>query len=267
MNLECRRSMAMHALACTNPVEKVRQVEQLAQAHDRPLNTECVFEARPGRPEKPELVHPRRVPTRGLGDVTGRGMLLHALAHIEFNAINLALDLVVRFNGMPEAFYLDWLKVAQEEALHHTLLCQRLHAYGLSYGDYPAHDGLWQTAEKTKHRLLARLALVPRLLEARGLDVTPGIRQKLCQFGDHESAEVLDIILRDEIGHVAIGNRWFNVVCEQEKLDPILAFEHCLQDHGMPAPRSPFNMSARVEAGFSAQEIEWLMNLQSQQAS
>ena len=259
------RHAALQALVCKNAVEKVRLV--LAIDESLPIGSEAEFSPGVGRPDKPELVHPARVPTRKVSQPVGRGMLLHSLAHIEFNAINLALDLLVRFSSMPEQFYLDWLKVAKEEAYHHTLLCDRLAAYGLTYGDYPAHDGLWQMAEKTKHSLLARLALVPRLLEARGLDVSPAIREKLAAAGDTESAEVLDIILRDEIGHVAIGNRWFNEVCNNELRDPIEAFEHCLREYTAPQPRSPFNFKARAQAGFSEEELAWLMQVELEQSA
>lgn len=259
------RQAALQALACKNSVEKVRLV--LAIDESLPIGGEAVFSPGVGRPDKPELVHPARVPTRKVSQPVGRGMLLHSLAHIEFNAINLALDLLVRFSSMPDQFYLDWLKVAKEEAYHHTLLCDRMMSYALNYGDYPAHDGLWQMAEKTKHSLLARLALVPRLLEARGLDVSPAIREKLAVAGDMDSAEVLDIILRDEIGHVAIGNRWFNEVCNNEQRDPIEAFEHCLREYTAPQPRSPFNFKARAQAGFSEEELAWLMQVELEQSA
>lgn len=259
------RYAALQALVCENAVDKVRLV--LAIDERLPLGRQGHMLPRVGRPAKPELVHPSRVPTRKVSQPEGRGMLLHSLAHIEFNAINLALDLLVRFPTMPEHFYLDWLKVAKEEAYHHTLLCGRLAAYGLAYGDYPAHDGLWQMAEKTKHSLLARLALVPRLLEARGLDVSPAIREKLAVAGDMESAKVLDIILRDEIGHVAIGNRWFNEVCNNENREPIEAFETCLRDYTAPQPRSPFNFKARAQAGFSEDELAWLMQVELEQSA
>ncbi|MDH4395473.1 MAG: ferritin-like domain-containing protein [Limnobacter sp.] len=229
------------------------------------IDGESRLEAAMGRPDAPLLTQPRNVPHGPVSTPKGRGMLLHALAHIEFNAINLALDLIVRFHGMPAEFYLDWLKVAQEEAYHHSLLCERMGAYGIKYGDYSAHDGLWQMAEKTKDSLLARLALVPRLLEARGLDVSPSIRQKLDAAGDSASAAVLDIILRDEIGHVAIGNRWFNELCQQSGVDPISAFENCLEQYLSPKPRSPFNFEARRQAGFSEAELAWLYHLELEQ--
>lgn len=259
------RQAALLALECREPREKVRQVQAIL--FDLRVDTAIQLDPRVGRPDRPELIHPARVPTRKVTQAAGRGMLLHSLAHIEFNAINLALDLLVRFTGMPEQFYLDWLKVAKEEALHHRLLCDRMADYGLCYGDYPAHDGLWQMAEKTRHSLLARLALVPRLLEARGLDVSPAIRDKLAAAGDLQSADVLDIILRDEIGHVAIGNRWFNEVCNNENRDPIEAFEQCLHDYSAPQPRSPFNFEARAQAGFSEEELAWLLQVELEQSA
>ncbi|HEX4842597.1 MAG TPA: ferritin-like domain-containing protein [Limnobacter sp.] len=259
------RQAALHALGMQDPSAKM-----LAVAAIRPefaLDTELMLQPKLGRPSAPVLVHPRHVPTRSVGEAVGRGMLLHALAHIEFNAINLALDVMVRFAGMPKDFYLDWLRVAQEEAHHHGLLCKRMADYGVIYGDYPAHDGLWQMAEKTADSLLARLALVPRLLEARGLDVSPAIRNKLANAGDEASAQVLDIILRDEIGHVAIGNAWFNHQCRLAGMAPIEAFEHCLKAYVAPQPRSPFNFDARAKAGFSEDELAWLMQLEVAQAS
>ncbi len=259
------RHAALRALECKNSIEKVRLV--LAIDDQLSIGNQVEFSPGVGRPDKPELVHPARVPTRKVSQSVGRGMLLHSLAHIEFNAINLALDLLVRFPSMPHQFYLDWLKVAKEEAYHHTLLCGRMAAYGLKYGDYPAHDGLWQMAEKTKASLLARLALVPRLLEARGLDVSPTIRDKLAAAGDTESAEVLDVILCDEIGHVAIGNRWFNEVCNNEMREPIEAFEYCLREYTAPQPRSPFNFKARAQAGFSEEELAWLMQVELEQSA
>lgn len=263
--IQTLRLAALQALECKNSVEKVRLVHAIAE--NLPIGQDGLIESEVGRPDLPELVRPSKVPTRKINQPEGRGMLLHALAHIEFNAINLALDLLVRFPDMPEQFYTDWLKVAKEEAYHHTLLCERLAAFGLNYGDYLAHDGLWQMAEKTKGSLIARLALVPRLLEARGLDVSPAIREKLAASGDLESAKVLDIILRDEIGHVAIGNRWFNEVCNNENRDPIEAFESCLREYTAPQPRSPFNFEARKKAGFSEEELAWLMQVELEQSA
>lgn len=257
------RTLASLALAESDALGKLALVEDMGL--DLCVNPSLRLDACMGRPQEPNLVEPRQVPNRSVQSKEGRGMLLHALAHIEFNAVNLALDAIVRFAGMPQAYYRDWLKVAREEAFHHRLLCKRLADYGLRYGDYPAHDGLWQMAEKTQGSLLARMALVPRLLEARGLDVSPSIRQKLMDAGDLESADVLDIILRDEIGHVDIGNRWYAHLCELHSLNPIAEFERCLAHYAAPQPRSPFNYSARQQAGFSDDEIAWLFQLEKAQ--
>ncbi|GLR27718.1 ferritin-like domain-containing protein [Limnobacter litoralis] len=264
MNEADLRVEASKALAECDPVQKMKRVQSLNL--NGSVDASLTLEPSMGRPLKPVLVSPGKVPTRGLSSPEGKAMLLHALAHIEFNAINLALDIAVRFDSLPLAFYTDWLKVAQEEAYHHALLCDRLKAYGVSYGDFPAHDGLWQMAQRTADSLFARLALVPRLLEARGLDVSPAIRTKLANAGDSESAAVLDVILRDEIGHVAIGNRWFGVLCEQRGLDPVDAFAECLVKYSAPEPRSPFNFPARERAGFSPAELQWLLHLEQSQS-
>lgn len=174
------------------------------------------------------------------------------------NAINLALDAIWRFDGLPDAFYGDWLKVATEEAYHFRLLRDRLATLGYAYGDFPAHNGLWEMAEKTKGDVLARLALVPRTLEARGLDASPPIRAKLAAAGDHESAAILDIILRDEIGHVAIGNRWYRHVCNQRGLDPVRTYAQLAETHRAPRLRGPFNLEARRAAGFEQAELDAL---------
>lgn len=231
------------------------QVDQLtlADTGSRPLPV-----AVPGRPENPRLVSPLEVKHRGLGTAQGRAALIHALAHIEFNAINLALDAVYRFRDLPADFYKDWLKVAAEEAYHFTLLRNHLRSFGYNYGDFTAHNGLWDMAQKTIHDPLVRMALVPRLLEARGLDVTPGIRNKLVSVGDHEAAAILDVILRDEVGHVAIGNHWFAYLCKQRGVNPAETFVTLLQEYDTPCPRPPFNRDARLAAGFEDEELDWL---------
>ena len=185
-------------------------------------------------------------------------MLIHALAHIEANAVNLALDILWRFGGMPERFYLDWLQVAQEEALHFQLLDAHLNSLGFAYGDFAAHDGLWDMAEKTKDSLLARLALVPRTLEARGLDASPAVRNKLISVGDRAGADILSLILRDEIGHVAIGNRWYRHLCAQQGLDHIQTYAELAQRYGAPQLKGPFNLDARRAAGFDEVELALL---------
>jgi uncharacterized ferritin-like protein (DUF455 family) len=212
----------------------------------------------PGRPALPVLVHPSQLQQRAVGTPQGHASLIHSLTHIEANAINLALDIVWRFEAMPEDFYLDWMRVAQEEALHFQLLLAHLNQLKFDYGDFPAHDGLWEMAEKTKGNLLARLALVPRTMEARGLDVTPAIRKRLVSIGDQSGAKILDIILRDEIGHVAIGNRWYKFLCAQGGLEPISSYAALAQDYDAPKLRAPFNLPARRAAGFDEAELAQL---------
>jgi len=211
--------------------------------------------ALPGRPPRPRLVPPSAVPHRSPFTRDGRAALLHAIAHIEFNAINLALDAAWRFAGMPEAFYRDWLRVASEEALHFSLLDAHLRALGHAYGDFDAHDGLWLMCERTKADIVARMALVPRTLEARGLDATPPIQAKLARAGDHAAVAILGIILRDEIGHVAIGNRWYRWLCARAGRDPIVAYEELARQYRAPRPRPPFNLDARRAAGFDGAEL------------
>ncbi len=213
----------------------------------------------PGRPPKPELVPAKAVARRAMHTVEGRAAMIHALAHIEFNAINLALDAIWRFPAMPDAYYVDWLQVAAEESLHFNLLATHLANMGYAYGDFSAHDGLWEMADKTRGDVLARLALIPRTMEARGLDVSPAIRDKFLQAGDHDAAAILDIILRDEIGHVRIGNHWYGWVCEQRSLEPGRAYSKLMADYQLLAPRGPFNLEARRAAGFTDTELAELM--------
>jgi len=206
------------ALTETDVDAKIRQTHDVARRwsegayalnHDAPLLN--VQEA--GRPAHPHLVHPRELPKRGFGTQKGLITMMHAVAHIEFNAINLALDAVHRFRDMPREYYSDWLCVADEEARHFSMVRGYLREYNHDYGDFDAHNGLWEMAEKTATDVLKRMALVPRVLEARGLDVTPGIIEKLKQAEDTEAVAILEIIYRDEIGHVEIGTRWFRHVC------------------------------------------------------
>jgi len=217
---------------------------------------EPVHEA--GRPTRPLLVSPQRLPRRELSHPEGHAALVHALAHIEFTAINLALDAAYRFQGLPADFYADWLKVAAEEAYHFRLLSDHLRGLGHDYGDFAAHAGLWELAVKTAHDPLARMALVPRLMEARGLDATPGIRRKLAGHGDRAGAAILDVILRDEIGHVAIGDRWFRFLCAQRGLEPEATWRTLVFASDVPKPRGPFNVPARLQAGFSPAELAGL---------
>ena len=197
----------------------------------------------------------RQLTRRSPGTVQGRAALLHAIAHIEFTAINLALDHLCRFSGLPEAYYAEWLGVAVEEVRHFRLLRAHLRSYGGEYGDFPAHDGLWQMAEKTAGDALARMALVPRNFEARGLDATPAIRQKFAAAGDDAAARILDIVLADEVGHVAIGDRWFRYLCTLRGLPAEDTFRALLAEYGVPRPQGPLNLAARRAAGFSEAEL------------
>jgi len=259
-NTELRRA-ALHWLEKTEVAIKVAGVRALAQAwHGGQVGFDPAAilsgaEAIPGRPARPELVAPLFVKSRSMRTEEGRAVLIHALAHIEFNAINLALDVIWRFPGMPQAFYVDWLQVASEEALHFSLLEAHLQTQGYAYGDFPGHTSLWEMAEKTKGDILARIALVPRTMEARGLDAAPPVRNKLAQAGDHAAAAILDVILRDEIGHVAIGNHWYGWLCAQRGLDPIATFARLSTEFKAPLMRGPFNMQARRAAGFTDEEL------------
>ena len=209
----------------------------------------------PGRPDQPQLVAPRLVGRRSMVTVEGRAMLIHALAHIEFNAMNLALDAVARFAGMPQRYYADWLAVAAEEAGHFSMLVAHLAVLGHGYGDFPAHDSLWEMVDKTNGDVLARMALVPRTLEARGLDAIPPLRAKLAQAGDMAAAAILDIILRDEVGHVEIGNHWYGYLCGQRRLAPGPTYAALAIAYAAPVLRGPFNLEARRRAGFSEDEL------------
>ena len=209
---------------------------------------------RPGRSGRPTLLHPTKVPRRRINSApAGRVALLHALAHIELNAVDLAVDLVARFAepALPSAFFDDWLQVADEEGKHFLLLADRLTELGAAYGDLPAHDGLWQAAEETAHDLLARLAVVPQVLEARGLDVTPGMIDKLERAGDTASAAILRVIYEEEIGHVAIGRRWYLWLCAQRGLEPQATWQDLVRRHFRGALKPPFNEAARRSAGLT----------------
>jgi len=212
----------------------------------------------PGRPDRPELLNPSQVPRRRLGSEAGRAALVHAIAHIEFNAINLALDAVCRFRGMPARYYQDWISVAADESRHFRMLEHRLASMGAAYGDFPAHNGLWEMAEKTSDSCLVRMALVPRVLEARGLDVTPGMIERLEQAGDEATVAILKIILAEEVAHVAIGSRWFQFLCSAAGKDPDETFLALLESRCPGMVRGPFNVQARLEAGFSRHELEAL---------
>ncbi len=249
---------AVTVLITAAPEDKVQLTHRFATAWRRgdiPSVGQSAPPARPARPGRPELMMPRDVPRRRISrGLKGRCALLHALAHIELNAIDLAWDIIARFTGedLPRAFYDDWLKVADEEAKHHALLASRLAELGGAYGDLPAHDGLWEAAEKTADDLLARLAIVPLVLEARGLDVTPVMIGKLTAVDDPESAAVLQIIYDDEIGHVAIGKRWFDWLAAARGLDPLQSWQDLVRRRFKGALKPPFNDTGRAAAGFSA---------------
>ncbi|MEO6366256.1 MAG: ferritin-like domain-containing protein [Luteimonas sp.] len=215
----------------------------------------------PGRPARPALVPARHLPQRGFGSDEGRAAFIHSIAHIEFNAIDLAWDAVYRFRGIPPGYYADWVSIANDEARHFVLLRQRLQQLGYDYGDFDAHNGLWEMAEQTAHDGLARMALVPRVLEARGLDVTPAMIVKLRKLGDDATADILGLILREEIAHVAAGSRWFRWYCTERGLEPDATFAALLTDHARGSLRGPFNHEARLAAGFSEIEMKQLQAL------
>lgn len=249
------RDLALRALGKTTWADKTALLDQVGA--DCPVDTARIFQAHahiPGRPSL-ELVPPAGLRMRSVHTLEGRAVLLHALAHIEFNAINLALDVVWRFPDMPEAFYRQWMGVAIEEAAHFQMLELHLNELGYRYGDFPAHDGLWEMAERTQEDVLARLALVPRTLEARGLDASPAVRHKLASGGDPKGAGIIDIILRDEIGHVAIGNYWYRWLCAARGLEPVQTYADLAIQYRAPTLKGPFNIEARLAAGFEPEEI------------
>ena len=248
----------LEALACDDPLEKAAKTrliyQKLKAGHFDHVSPQTV-PLRPGRPPKPELMSPRFVPRRRITQgITGRIALLHAIAHIELNAIDLALDIAVRYqhHRLPLDFTKEWLSVADDEAKHFTLLATRLTDMGSYYGALPAHDGLWQAAESTADDLLARLAISPLVLEARGLDVTPQLLDKLYKAQDTESAAILEIIMHDEVGHVATGKRWFDYQCGMQRLDPISTWQSLVKRYFHGELKPPFNITARKAARFSA---------------
>ena len=255
------RAAALHALLDADPAAKARAVAALSaacKAGQVAIDTQAVMTAPPGipgRPARPELVPPLQVGRRSMGTPEGRAMLVHALAHIEFNAVNLALDALWRFEGMPEQYYLDWLLVADEEALHFTMLSDHLGTLGYAYGDFPGHDSLWEMVAKTSDDVLARMALVPRTLEARGLDAIPPLRKKIAQAGDLAAALILDRLLVDEVGHVEIGNRWYLELCVARGLEPIATYDELTVRYKAPVLKGPFNIEGRRAAGFSEAEL------------
>jgi uncharacterized ferritin-like protein (DUF455 family) len=256
------RAGALQCLLETDPAAKAGLVAAMARAfYDGgweidPGAVLHTLETIPGRPARPELVAPRLVGRRSMVTLEGRAMLIHALAHIEFNAANLALDALWRFPNMPPEYYADWLRVSSEEAIHFSMLVAHLDALGYRYGDFPAHDSLWEMVDKTRDDVLARMALVPRTLEARGLDAIPPLRAKLAQAGDMAAAKILDRILQDEVGHVEIGNRWYGYLCEQRGLEPRSTYDELAMRYQAPVLKGPFNIEARRRAGFTEAELK-----------
>ncbi len=261
------QELRQEALSCLADCQLIHKISAVSALYQSWQSGELVLDAErelvstqpiPGRPELPVLVSPLEVGKRSMRTAEGRAGLIHALAHIEFNAINLALDAVWRFAGMPQQYYADWLKVAAEEAYHFGLLNAHLQTIGYQYGDFTGHDSLWEMVARTQDDVLARMALVPRTMEARGLDASPALRNKFAQIGDVAMAGILDIILRDEIGHVAIGNVWFNWLCSKRALEPIATYAALAQQYSAPTLRKPFNLEARRKAGFTEAELALL---------
>ncbi len=248
------------AIAETDPLVKCQLASTLTQSWtegglQRMKGGEVLDIDIPGRPQYPQLVDPRKVPRRSLATEQGRIVMLHSFAHIEFNAINLALDAAYRFREMPDDFVSDWLRVAVEEATHFRLVADYLLDLGASYGAFAAHDGLWDMVCKTRHDVLHRMALVPRVMEARGLDVTPGLMQKFANIGDQRSVDILQVIYQEEIGHVSIGNRWYHYCCDQRGLNARETFVALIGEYFSGRLRGPFNHAARLEAGFEEDEL------------
>ena len=265
------RSRALDALCTADPDQKVAKVQALwtelatFSIANSALDTttgDPGGSPLPGRPERPVLMSHLNVPKRSPFTAEGRAALVHAVTHIEFNAINLALDAVWRFDGLPDRYYLDWMRVAHEEAHHFSLLRGELRTMGYDYGDFPAHTGLWDMVERTRDDVVARMALVPRTLEARGLDATPPMQAKLRKVGTPDALRtvaILDIILHDEVGHVAIGNHWYRWLCARDGLDPVAHYRHLTRKHAAPRLRPPFNEPARRAAGFTEGELDALL--------
>ncbi len=254
------RDRALRIVQTPDAVEKARLAIDPALA-EAPIDADQRLDeppSLPGRPAAPALVPFESLPTRSMATREGHAALIHSIAHIELNAIDLACDAIWRFAGLPDAYYRDWLRVAAEEALHFTLLREHLLRTGFDYGAFAAHHGLWEMAERTRDDVMARMALVPRTLEARGLDASPGVRRKLVGVGDKDGAAIIDRILRDEIGHVAIGNHWYRYLCAQRGLDPLATYGVLARRYQAPRSKGPFNLDARRRAGFTDAELDAL---------
>ncbi|MBS7348821.1 MAG: ferritin-like domain-containing protein [Comamonas sp.] len=261
------RERALEVLQLPDPHAKAQAAQHMwANAHAYRIKPQALVQpppdaALPGLPPRQELRHHTQVARRSPATLQGRAVLMHAIAHIEFNAINLALDAIWRYPAMPPAYYLDWLQVAGEEGKHFLMIAQWLQEQGWAYGDFPAHQGLWAMCEKTAHDITARMALVPRTMEARGLDATPQIQAKLRQIATPDAlaaAHILDTILREEVGHVAIGNHWYRWLCQQQGHAPEAYYVQLYAQYQAPWPKPPLNHPARQAAGFSLSELQWL---------
>ena len=239
---------------------KIGLMEKLADNFDSSEPRVIIDIPQPGYPDTLKLVAPRELKRRGIQTQDGRNTLLHAVAHIEFNAINLALDAAYRFPDQPLQYYVDWINIAADEARHFKLINDYLNSHNCNYGDLPAHNGLWEMAVETAHDIVARMALVPRVLEARGLDVTPGMIEKLQRVDDRRAVAILETIYLDEIGHVEKGSYWFFYQCELRGLEPRATFLDMVERHLHGELRGPFNVSARLKAGFDEAEMGYLSN-------
>ena len=252
-----------------NANEKCLATQQLATKFKPALVTDTDTLVRPiaspGLPPQVQLVAPRQLKRRSIQSQTGRNRLMHAIAHIEFNAINLALDAAYRFRGLPVAYYQDWINIAADEARHFGLIRDYLIDNNCAYGDYPAHNGLWEMAEQTAGDVIARMALVPRVLEARGLDVTPAMITRLKAVGDQPAVAILEVIYQDEIGHVKSGSTWFSYLCRGKNIEPRATFIKLVRQHLHGELKGPFNIAARLQAGFDQQELS-LMEKETKQS-
>jgi uncharacterized ferritin-like protein (DUF455 family) len=266
----------LRVVLLSNPAEKCSATHALHQSVSKPgslslkLSSQtrskephdiAIPTAEAGLPDQLELVPPRQLKKRSIQQQDGRNVLMHAIAHIEFNAVNLALDAAYRFRNQPDEYYSDWISVAADEARHFLLIQGYLHRHDCHYGDYPAHNGLWDMAVRTQDDVVARMALVPRVLEARGLDVTPQIIERLTRVGDEDAVEILRTIYNDEIEHVKTGSKWFYYQCEQNHLDPRQTFLEMIELHLHGELKGPFNFEARLLAGFNDQELDYLRHL------
>ena len=273
LNINSLCAYALDVLTTSDAHEKAQKTRALAEnwrkSETKDIGRIDNMPDRPARPAKPQLLFPRDMPKRKKGNSDkNKGILLHALSHIELNAIDLAWDIIGRYAhfyqaegfSLPIEFYEDWLKVADDEAKHFLMLSDRLADFDIKYGDYPAHDGLWESAEKTADNFPARLAIVPMVLEARGLDVTPNMIQLMKEQEDHKTADMLKIILEDEITHVKAGSDWFKHWCDFHQKNQESYFQELVKEYFHSALKAPFNHLDREEAGMIRDWYEPLAN-------